>query len=311
MTPYCEIRKSKEPNGGNGVFATKFILAGETIGEYTGPVVAEAKTQEELDKLTEPLKNKYLWTQVPKWYGVSQGGKGDTFKAIDGSNCMMGKLNSCFQNEDKQNVEIDNEGTCFTLRYVQKDEELLTKYGDYYTEEMVQNLPPPKKVNKRDTLPDLKEMKKGTCVKTRPLEIINFTPTDNRSEALTPSNNKDVLRGTKVTVNRTVGKRQNEGSPKQGKKLKKVRRKISFDDEDEDFVVEDEDFDKEDEDVHMENKNNDDNKENPTEFDKACALSGGIKPANVVNKYFNPPVLSTKAVVCYAPSFSEEIRNME
>ena len=65
MTTYCEIRKSKEPNGGNGVFATKFILAGETIGEYTGPVVAEAKTHwhrvQFFNKTTTPVRFKEFY----------------------------------------------------------------------------------------------------------------------------------------------------------------------------------------------------------------------------------------------------------
>ena len=37
-----------------------------------------------------------------------------------------------------------------------------------------------------------------TCVKSRPLQKIKFTPIDNRPKVLTP-NNKDVLRGTKAT----------------------------------------------------------------------------------------------------------------
>ena len=53
--------------------------------------------------------------------------------------------------------------------------------------------------------------KMNTCVKSRPLQKIKFTPIDNRPKALTP-NNSDVivLRGTKVTVNRPAGKRPNE-----------------------------------------------------------------------------------------------------
>ena len=40
MNTSCEIRKSKKPNCGDGLFATEFIPAYTIIGEYTGPVVA-------------------------------------------------------------------------------------------------------------------------------------------------------------------------------------------------------------------------------------------------------------------------------
>jgi len=51
-----------------------------------------------------------------------------------------------------------------------------------------------------------------TCVKSRPLQKIKFTPIDNRPKVLTP-NNKDVLRGMKVTES----KRPNENPTKEEK----------------------------------------------------------------------------------------------
>ena len=124
----CDDEIKQSSIHGRGLFATRLIKKGEVIGKYTGPVVAEAASQDEMDELVASLDNDRLLS-VRNFAGDLHG-----FLAIDGTNCDMSLINDGYPNEERQNVYFTSGGYVVALVDIPRGTELLTNYGESYRE---------------------------------------------------------------------------------------------------------------------------------------------------------------------------------
>ena len=107
------------------MFATQDISIGTIIGTYRGPVVARAKTQEDLEERVKDMSNDKLWTKEPLC-------KGDDYEAIDGNFTDMAKIQDYRPNEADRNSEIYKDARVKAIKNICEGDEIFIDYGEWY-----------------------------------------------------------------------------------------------------------------------------------------------------------------------------------
>ena len=117
------IRRSTIPGAGNGVFCTRDILKGESLGHYTGEIISDKEFENRYNDhgygeyvlyLTDPATNKQIYVD-----------------AKDHSN-WVSRINASKGTGKKINVYWDAHGHVFASRNIKAGEELLANYGNAY-----------------------------------------------------------------------------------------------------------------------------------------------------------------------------------
>lgn len=121
LCPFLEVRRSKIPNAGKGLFATRELSKGTLLGYYTGEVVREFQLRIRYGK-TQP---QYVLQLYEDLYVDASNEKE--------SNKLFRFINDPRGSGKKPNCEYTANGGLVTLKKITQNEELLASYGSGFS----------------------------------------------------------------------------------------------------------------------------------------------------------------------------------